>query len=236
MSSLPTALVTGAGGALAAAVIGRFHALGWRTALLDRGDGAALRERYPESLVYGVDLLDEDATRRAVLAAEEEAGGIDAVVNLAGAFARLPALEITVAALQQQLAANLVTAVTTTTAALPGMLRRGHGTILGIAAGQAVDGGAVVAPYAASKAALVAYLRSLDHELAPRGVRTIVVYPMGTLDTAGNRSAMPAADTSAWIATDTLAEALTSAVTLGPRGRVKELRVHPDPSTPPSRA
>jgi NAD(P)-dependent dehydrogenase (short-subunit alcohol dehydrogenase family) len=235
MPSPQTALVTGAEGALAAAVIERFHALGWRTALFGRGDGATLRERYPGSLAYGVELADEDATRRAVLAAEAEAGGIDVVLNLVGGFARVPAVEVTVDALQQQLAVNLLTAVTTTSAALPGMVRRGHGTVVGIAAGQAVDGGAVVAPYAASKAALVAYLRSLDHELAPRGVRTIVVYPMGTLDTAANRSAMPDADASAWIATGTLAEAIASAVTLGPRGRVKELRVYPDPSTPPTR-
>ncbi|CAN5754355.1 hypothetical protein BH23DEI1_BH23DEI1_20400 [soil metagenome] len=81
---------------------------------------------------------------------------------------------------------------------------------------------------AASKAALVAYLRSVDRELAPKGVRTVVVYPMGTLDTAANREQLPRVDPANWISTTTLAEVVTSAVTMGPRGRLQEVRVYPD--------
>jgi NAD(P)-dependent dehydrogenase (short-subunit alcohol dehydrogenase family) len=223
-----TVLVTGAAGALAAAVVPRFEALGWGTTLFDTGDGARLRDRYPNRPVRGVDLTDAEATRRAVLAAEEEAGGLDAVVNLAGGFARVSAVDATVSDVRAEIARNALTAVTTTSAALPGMLRRGHGTIVGIAAGQAVDGGAFGAPYAAGKAALVAYLRSVDHELAPQGVRAVIVYPMGTLDTPANRAAMPDADPAGWISTETLAEAIATAATLGPRGRLRELRIHPD--------
>jgi NAD(P)-dependent dehydrogenase (short-subunit alcohol dehydrogenase family) len=232
MAAHRTVLVTGAGGSLATAVIARFAALGWRTTLFDSGDGARARERYPGASVYGVDLGDETATRQAVAAAEREAEGLDAVINLAGGFARSAAVDITLATVQAQLEQNLLTAVTTTTAALPGMLQRGRGTIVGIAAGQAVDGGPYAAPYAASKAALVAYLRSLDHELFPRGVRTLVVYPMGTLDSPANRAAMPDVDPAGWIAPAALAEVLATAVTMGPRGRLKDLRVFPDGQLP----
>lgn len=228
MARTPTALVTGAGGALAAAVIARLEAAGWRTALIDRGPTERLLERYPGRLVASADLTDETATRAAVERLERDADGLDAIVNLAGGFAQQRAAEVTLTDLQRQIALNLVTMVLATTAALPGMLDRGRGVVVGIAAGQAVDGGARVAPYAAAKAGVVAYLRSLDKELATQGVRTLLVYPMGTLDTSANRDAMPKADPAGWIDTAALADAIVHTVTLGPRARVKELQVWPD--------
>jgi NADP-dependent 3-hydroxy acid dehydrogenase YdfG len=229
MTRRSTVVITGAGGALAAAVIARFAELGWRTALFDVADVEPLRERHPEALVYSVDLSDEEATQRVMASAANELDGIDALVNLAGGFAMRKAAEATLGDLHAMLGINLVTAVNATTAALPGMLARGHGTVVGIAAGQAIDGGARAAAYAASKAAVAAYLRSVDRELAVRGVSTVVVYPMGTLDTKANRQAMPDADPGGWIATDTLAHAITSALALGPRGRVRKLKVYPEP-------
>jgi NAD(P)-dependent dehydrogenase (short-subunit alcohol dehydrogenase family) len=178
--------------------------------------------------VASADLTDEAATRAAVERLEREADGLDAIVNLAGGFAMQSASEVRLDDLQRQLALNLVTTVLATTAALPGMLSRGHGVVIGIAAGQAVDGGARVAPYAAAKAGVVAYLRSLDKELAKQGVRTLVVYPMGTLDTPGNREAMPDADTGGWIDTAALSDAIVHGLTLGPRARMTELKVWPD--------
>lgn len=229
MARTQTALVTGAGGALAAAVIARLEDAGWRTALVDRGPTEGLLERYPDRLVASADLTDESATRHAVERLEREADGLDAIVNLAGGFAMQRADQVTLADLQRQLALNLVTTVLATTAALPGMLARHRGVVIGIAAGQAIDGGARVASYAAAKAGMVAYLRSLDKELAEQGVRTLVVYPMGTLDTPGNRDAMPDADPAGWIDTAALADAIVHALTLGPRARVKRLEVWPDP-------
>ena len=166
MARTRTALVTGAGGALAAAVIARLEDAGWRPALIDRGSTDGLLERYPGRLAASADLTDETATRHAVERLERDADGLDAVVNLAGGFAMQRAHEVTLADLQRQLALNLVTTVLATSAALPGMLARGRGVVIGVAAGQAVDGGARVAPYAAAKAGMAAYLRSLDKELA----------------------------------------------------------------------
>ena len=230
MADQPTALVTGAGGALAAAVIAQLEDAGWQLALVAKGPQERLRERYPNRPAASVDLTDETAARKVLARLEQDAGGFDAVVNLAGGFAVQATSDVRLEHLQQQLDVNLITAVVATTAALPGMLERGHGTIVGIAAAQAVDGGARAAAYATSKAALVAYLRSLDRELARQGVRSLVVYPMGTLDTGKNRDAMPDADPSAWIATASLAGAIVHGLTLGPRARFTELKVYPDPS------
>lgn len=221
MATIPTALVSGAGGALAPIVIARLVEFGWRT--------VGIRSpRDPGGEDRSVDLADEEATRRAVLAIEDETGGIDAVVHLAGSFGRSLAVDVTADALRRQLEANLLSAVTLTTAALPAMLERRRGVIVGIAAGQALDGGAGASAYAASKAALAAYLRSVDRELAPRGVRTVVVYPVGTIDTSANRAAMPSVDPAGWISSEAMAQSIVTAITLGPRGRLKELQVYPD--------
>ncbi len=228
MTRTMSALVTGAGGALAGAVIARLEGASWRPVLLDRIPVDTLLERYPGRLVGRADLTDEADTRAEVTRLAREADGIDAVINIAGGFAMTSAADVTLADLQKQLALNLVTAVSTTTAVLPGMLERGHGVVIGIAAGQAQDGGAKVAPYAAAKAGVVAYLRSLDKELAAKGVRAIVVYPMGTLDTPANREAMPDADPAGWIDTGALADAIVYGLTLGPRARLTELKVYPD--------
>ncbi len=229
MTTQPTALVTGAGGALAGAVIHRLVEAGWRPVLVDVGPMERLQDRYPEQLAASIDLTDEAAAHETLQRLEREAGGVDALVSLAGGFAMQGAAEVRLDDLQKQLALNLVTLVVSASAVLPGMLQRGRGTILGIAAGQAVDGGARVAPYASAKAGVVAYLRSLDKELASKGVRGLVVYPMGTLDTPANREAMPDADPARWIDTAALAEALVQALRLGPRARLTELKVWPDP-------
>ena len=230
MSGQPTALVTGAVGALAAPLIAELEGAGWRLALLSKGPVERLRERYPERSTASVDLTDEPAARKVIARLEQEVGGFDAVVNLAGGYAQHAAVDVRLEQLHQQLAINLSSTVVATTAVLPGMLERGRGTIVGIAGAAAVDGAARSAAYAAAKAAVVAYLRSLDRELAAQDVRALVVYPMGTLDTPANRDALPEADPSGWIATTTLAAAIVHAMTLGPRARFLELKVWPDPN------
>lgn len=229
MTRPSSAIVTGASGALAAAVIAELDRSGWRTALVDRGPSDRLAQRAAQRPARSVDLLDEAATRQALHALDDELGGADVLLHLAGGFAMTPAVELDLAALRRQLDVNLLTLANAVNALLPRMAERGRGTLVGIAAGQAVDGGAKAAPYAAAKAASVAYLRSIDKELAARGVRTLVVYPLGTLDTPANREAMPAADPAGWIDTGALAQAIVQTLSLGPRARLSELRVGPDP-------
>jgi len=221
----PIVLVTGAGGALGRAVRERLTRDGARLVLLDR--------RAPSGDTHGswttaVDLLDEAAVADAVARAEDEVGPVGAALLLAGGFAVAPAAETDLAKVRGQLDLNLATAASVVRALLPRMTERGEGTIIGVAAGQARRGGARAAAYAASKAALAAYLRAVDEETASRGVRTVTVFPMGTLDTAANREAMPGADPGRWIDPARLAEVLAFAVGIGPRARLREVEVHPD--------
>ncbi|HSN54563.1 MAG TPA: SDR family NAD(P)-dependent oxidoreductase, partial [Candidatus Sulfomarinibacteraceae bacterium] len=89
--------------------------------------------------------------------------------------------------------------------------------------------GAGMSVYAAAKAAVAAFLHAVGEEAGDRGVSTAVVYPMGVVETEGNREAMPDADRSGWIDPAEIARALLVAAVSGPRGRLTELPIFPAP-------
>ncbi len=218
--------IGGAAGALGRAAAERFAAEGRNLALFARATHEpGLRERFPSALVVGADLAEPEQAERAVRAAEERFGGIDALLNLTGAFAPTGALELSAAELAALLTANLSTAVFTTRAALPRMLERGNGFVLGVAAAQAIRGGRRATAYAAAKGAVLGYFRSLRSDVGGRGIGVSVLVPMGTIDTPQNRSAMPDVDPSGWLDLAEVVDAIAFLASRGPRGRVPELRV-----------
>lgn len=222
------ALITGAAGGLGGAVAARFADAGWRMALQGRaGHLPRLASDFPNAHVVAADLLDPEATADAVAQVLERWGRVDALVHLVGGFAMGSALDLTADGLEDQLDVNLRTAVNAVQAVLPAMLERGSGSVITVASRAAVHGGARMPAYAASKAALVAYARSLRAEVEPSGVGVSVLVPMGTIDTAANRSAMPDADPARWLDAAELADAAVFLAGRGPRGRVPYLEVHP---------
>ncbi|HEX7342253.1 MAG TPA: SDR family NAD(P)-dependent oxidoreductase, partial [Rhodanobacteraceae bacterium] len=152
---------------------------------------------------------------------------IDALLNIAGGFDMSGAADTTPAQLEAQLDINLRTAFNATRAMLPHMLESGGGFVLGVGAGQAINGGASCGTYAASKAAMIAWMKSMHAELAPKGIEFAIVYPMGAVDTAGNRAAMPDVDPASWIDPADLAATMLHLVSRGARGQVREARVYP---------
>ena len=121
---------------------------------------------------------------------------------------------------------NFTTAFNATRAALPGMVSRGRGTVLGLGARAALHGGARAAPYAAAKAALTAYFKSLQAELGGAGLGFAVLHPMLAIDTPHNRRAMPQADPGRWLTPQAVAEAAHFLVTRPAQGRVLELELY----------
>lgn len=83
-------------------------------------------------------------------------------------------------------------------AALPALRKSGSGRIIAIGSRAAVDPGAGVGAYSASKAAMVSLVRTVATENRDAGVTANVILP-GTIDTPANRKAMPDADFSRWV-------------------------------------
>jgi NAD(P)-dependent dehydrogenase (short-subunit alcohol dehydrogenase family) len=212
-------IVSGGTGALGRAVV---------RALLDRGARVAVSFRAPagwEALraasgsgaaLWGraADVADPTAARGFVDEAAAWLGGLDGVAALSGAYAGGATLDAAPAReWDDMLRANLATVHGMCLAALPHMVSGGGGSVVTVSSRLAEAGGAGAAAYAVSKAAVVALTRVLALENRDRGVRFNCVVP-GIIDTPGNRSAMPSADTSGW--TPPLAIARVIAFLLSP--------------------
>jgi NAD(P)-dependent dehydrogenase (short-subunit alcohol dehydrogenase family) len=219
------AVLSGAGGGVGSRIARTFADHGCRLVLPARSGVDELRSAFPDARVVEADLADPEDCRRVAEAAQEAFGGVDAVLNVAGGFAMHSALELTPEDLEAQLTINLRTAVNLTGAFLPSLVQRGHGAVLGVSAGAAAGGGRRLTAYAASKAALEGYFRSVRAEIEPDGVGVSLLIPQGAVDTPGNRRAMPDADRSAWVAPRALADAAWFLVSRAPGGHVPELRV-----------
>jgi NAD(P)-dependent dehydrogenase (short-subunit alcohol dehydrogenase family) len=208
------ALITGSTGALGGVTARRFRAAGARLALPAR-DPAKLAEALPELaadpdgvLALAGDLDDPAAVDALVAATVERFGRLDLVVHVAGGFAGgRPVADTPVEVWDRQWHTNARPAFLLSRAAARVMRERRSGAIVHVASTAALAGGAGVAAYSASKAAVVRLTESLAAELAGSGVRVNCVLP-GTIDTAANRAAMPDADRSKWVDPEAIAEVL----------------------------
>jgi len=205
------AVVTGAFGVLGAAVARAFAAHGYRVALLDMAvdPPAALQEELGEAhlLIGGVDLGQMEAARKAIAAVAMRFGGIDVLVNVAGGFRWELLQDGEVETWDELYAINLRTAVASCKAALPALLERGRGRIVNVGAGAAARAAAGMGAYAASKSGVERLTEALAAELRDRGVTVNAVLP-GIIDTPRNRSDMPDADFSRWVAPEAIADVI----------------------------
>lgn len=89
-------------------------------------------------------------------------------------------------------------------AAIPELRKSGSGRIIAIGSRAAMDPGAGVGAYSASKAAMVSLIRTAAAENKDAGITANAILP-GTMDTPANRKAMPNADFSKWVQPATVA-------------------------------
>ena len=192
-----TAIITGGTGGLGAAVVARFIAGGWRVIVPWVNEAELERvERSDNLVLVQADLFDEQAV--AALAAE--AGpDLRAVVNLVGGFAAGGRLhETNVSELEGQLRINLTPAWLVSAAGIPAMLAAGEGAIVCVSSRTALEPFSGGAAYATAKRAVLGLVDALHVEYHGDGIRTNAVLP-STIDTPGNRAAMPDADPATWV-------------------------------------
>lgn len=196
-----TVIVTGAGGALGAAVALAAHQRGAYVAAVDLvAVKAPASERW---LSLGdVDLTNFESARAAMEQINSTTGRIDALLNIAGGFRWQTLQDGALETWDTLYNLNLKTAATASKSALP-YLSANEGAIVNIGALGAMKAGAGMGAYAASKAGVAKLTESLAEELKGQ-VRVNAVLP-SIIDTPANRRDMPNADFSTWVAPADLA-------------------------------
>lgn len=199
-------IVTGAFGVLGRAVMEAALTEGAYVTVPGREPAEEIPARDRLLVLGGVDLTDFDAAKGAVDAAASRFGKIDGLANIAGGFRWQTLADGDLAGWTDQFRMNLLTAVTTTKAALP-YLRQSKGAIVNVASSWAGKAGAGFGAYAASKAGVLRLTESLAEEEKKAGVRVNAVLPT-IIDTPRNRAEMPKADFSRWVKPEELAKVI----------------------------
>jgi NAD(P)-dependent dehydrogenase (short-subunit alcohol dehydrogenase family) len=182
-----TALVTGAGRGIGAAIARALDRAGARVALVARTEAelrAVAAELAHEPVVVPADLGTADgpgAAAEAALAAFE--GRLDVLVNNAGTLLRKDSHTVTVEELDLLWRVNVRSALLLTAAVLPAMAARRSGSIVSISSISGLRGAPRRSIYAATKAALDGMTRAIAMEYGPQGIRANSVAP-GVVDTA----------------------------------------------------
>jgi NAD(P)-dependent dehydrogenase (short-subunit alcohol dehydrogenase family) len=126
-------------------------------------------------------------------------GRLDVLAHTVGGFAGgASVVETDDATFQKMMDVNLNSVFHMVRAALPALRHSGSGRIIAIGSRAALEPGAGVCAYSASKAAMVSLIKTVAAENKDAGVRANVILP-GTMDTPTNREAMPKADCSKWV-------------------------------------
>ncbi|MGB6095978.1 MAG: SDR family NAD(P)-dependent oxidoreductase [Comamonas thiooxydans] len=184
-----TALITGAGAGIGAAASHLFCQEGAAVLMVDAN--AEALERMREAILQAVpgarlacataDVSDEAAAAAAVGQCVQQWGGLDTLVNNAAMRNYSAAADATAAEWQAMVGVNLVGMSNYCRAALPALRQSGTGSIVNVSSCYAVTGRKGMALYDATKAAQLAYTRSLAFEEAAHGVRANAVCPGSTL-------------------------------------------------------
>ena len=190
------ALVTGGARGIGFAIGEALAEAGARVALVDLDLEAcqSAAERLPGEghRGYACDVSDPEAVRSMVAGVEEELGGVGILVNNAGITRDNLLLRMKDEEWDQVIHVNLKGAFNMTRAISKGMMKRREGTILNVASVIGLMGNAGQANYAASKAGLIGFTKSVARELASRGVRCNAVAP-GFIQTAMTEGLSPEA-------------------------------------------
>ncbi|MEV4179751.1 SDR family oxidoreductase [Nonomuraea sp. NPDC049709] len=141
----------------------------------------------------GADLVVDVTEAAAVQTAAEQVGPVDILVNSAGIVGpNAPLWEIPLDGWQRTFDVNVNGTFHTCRAFVPGMRERGWGRIINLASMAGKDGNPNMAPYSASKAAVIALTKSLGKELATSGVLVNAITP-AVIETPMNADTGPEA-------------------------------------------
>ena len=223
------AVVSGAGSGIGREIALALARRGHRLALIGRRAApleATLRDAGGAGETFALDVRDAAAVEDAFGRVEERVGAVDVVVPAAGLARVAPFAEQSAAEFDEILSTNLTGAANLMRSSLPGLRRRGGGTLvvlLSVAARSAFPGWSA---YVASKWGLLGLTEALRVELAGSGVRVVAITP-GATDSPLWNSVAGSWDRSRMLPAASVADAVVWALDAGGAAAVEEIRLRP---------
>jgi NAD(P)-dependent dehydrogenase (short-subunit alcohol dehydrogenase family) len=208
------AIVTGGTGALGQAVTLRLLADGMSVAVpwIVPGESEALVARVPAThrarlFLATCDVTDAGSMAEFVRTVVDRFQGINVLVTAVGGFAGGGIVQTDLDGWNRMMALNLTSVFVAARAVVPWMRGARYGRIVTVASRAVVPPAAGFLGYTVSKAGVIALTQALAAELKADGITVNSVLP-STMDTPGNRAAMPDADPKTWTPVESVADAI----------------------------
>ncbi len=177
------AIITGAGGGIGGAIALRFAAEGAKVAVADI-DGEAVQARVVEvaahkgdAVAIVADVTIKKSVEQMVRATLERWGRIDILVNVAGGAQVKPVIEVSETEWDHIINMNLKSTFLCSQAVLPTMIKQRCGKIVSISSIYGFTGNATRASYAAAKAGVAVFTKSLALEVVGHGINVNAIAP-----------------------------------------------------------
>ncbi len=170
-------LLTGSSGGLGTAIADHLLSTGvrqiachYRSSSSDISAVLAKHDLSPQRHLFQADLTDEKSVARLRREIEQRLGVVCQLINLAGASSNALSWKMSLSQFREVLDANLTTTFLTCREFIPSMRQLEAGRIINTSSIVAYRGAAGATHYAAAKAAIVGFSKSLSRELAPKKI------------------------------------------------------------------
>jgi acetoacetyl-CoA reductase len=184
MSSDRIALVTGGAGGLGYAICSKLHEKKYRVVMTHSLNNSTIKETLAdmkakghELHAYPVDVADYDSCQRCVADIQKEVGHIDILINNAGITRDVTFRKMSKADWDLVVRTNLDSMFNMTKPVMEGMLERGWGRIINVSSVNGSKGAFGQTNYAAAKAGVHGFTKSLALEVAKKGITVNTISP-----------------------------------------------------------